>query len=46
MIFHNENSATNAVTNKDMYKKRKLVIENEMISKNILLNDLIKRERK
>ena len=46
MIFHNENSSTNASTNKNMYKKRKLVIENELISKNILLEDLIKKEEK
>lgn len=46
MIYHNENSSTNASTNKNMYKKRKLVIENELISKNILLSDLIKKEEK
>lgn len=40
MIFHNENSSTNASVNKDMYKKRKLIIENELISRKILLNDL------
>lgn len=44
MIFHNENSSTNASTSKNMYKKRKLVIENELKSKNILLNDLIKKK--
>lgn len=45
MIFHNENSATNALTNKDSYKKRKLVIENEIKSKTILLNDLKVRQK-
>lgn len=46
MIYHNENSSTNASTNKNMYKKRKLVIENELISKNILLSYLMKKEEK
>lgn len=43
MIFHNENSSTNAITNKNGYKKRKLVIENEIKSKTILINDLISK---
>lgn len=45
MIYHNENSSTNASTKKNMYKKRKLVIENELKSKKILLNDLISRQK-
>lgn len=45
-IYHNENSSTNSITKSKMYNKRKFIIENELMSTKILLNDLIERNKK
>ena len=42
MIYHNENSATNK-SNKSLRKKMKFVLDNELKSTSILLEDLKKR---
>ena len=41
MIYHNENSSTNEAF-KNKYKKRKLIIENELKSKKILLSRVLR----